>query len=254
MSRSHGVLAVIPARLESTRLPGKLLLAESGQPLIVHTLAAARRISLFDDVAVATDSTEIAAAVRESGGIAVLTGQHDSGTDRIREAVLRLKPSQQIIVNVQGDEPDITDEPIAALVAGLEAHPGTSMSTACTRFTSQAELRDPACVKVVCSRDGHALYFSRSVVPSLEYAAEGAIDLETGPWRRHVGLYAYRREFLDLWDQLPVSSLQAIESLEQLRPLEAGKRIHVSTVSAHPPGIDTRSDYDAFLSRVSRGQ
>tara|TARA_R110002072_G_C7976780_1_gene535568 strand:- start:1195 stop:1962 length:768 start_codon:yes stop_codon:yes gene_type:complete len=251
MYRGIRVLAVIPARITSARLPRKLLLAESGTPLIGHTLNAVQQMNVFDRIVVATDDSEIAEAVNQHGGTAIMTGVHASGTDRIVESLSHIEGNFDVVVNVQGDEPDITEEPVLAMLERLVASPEAVMSTSATRFASREELLDPACVKVTISCEGTALYFSRSVIPSLEYYDLSRSDLSVGPWARHIGIYAYRMDFIRRWHSLPESRLQQIESLEQLRPLEAGEQIQVATVSHHPPGIDTRADYDAFLGRLT---
>lgn len=244
------IVAMIPARIESARLPRKLLLDESGQSLIQHTVEAVQRVKFFDRIFVATDSEEIRDVVESVGASAIMTGTHSSGTDRIVEAISKIDGDYDVIVNIQGDEPEITAEPIMAMLVQLSKWPSAAIATAATRFDSQEELLDPACVKVVLNQNETAAYFSRSVIPSIEYHDLFNADLSDGPWRRHIGIYAYRLDFLQRWHSLPESRLQKIESLEQLRPLEAGERIQVATVSGHPPGIDTRADYNAFLERI----
>lgn len=244
------ILAMIPARIESARLPRKLLLDASGQALIRHTIESVQRVDVFDRVFVATDSEEIRDVVERVGTSAIMTGTHNSGTDRIVEAISKIEGDYDVIVNIQGDEPEITAAPVVAMLAQLSKWPSAAIATAATCFDSQEELLDPACVKVVLNQNQFAAYFSRSVIPSVAYHDLSNADLSGGPWRRHIGIYAYRTEFLQRWHSLPESQLQKIESLEQLRPLEAGEQIQVAIVAGHPPGIDTRADYDAFLERI----
>lgn len=244
------ILGMIPARIESARLPRKLLLDESGKTLIQHTIESVHDVDVFDSVFVATDSGEIRDRVEAVGTTAIMTGRHHSGTDRIIEAITNVAGDYDVIVNIQGDEPEITAEPILAMLAQLATRPGAAMATAATCFDSKDELLDPACVKVVVNQNNSAAYFSRSVIPSVAYHDLSDADLREGPWKRHIGIYAYRLDFLQRWHSLPESQWQRIESLEQLRPLEAGEQIQVATVSSHPPGIDTRPDYDAFLARI----
>jgi len=254
MFQGKSILAVIPARLESARLPRKLLLDQTGKPVIQHTWEAAKSISTLDDVVIATDSEEIASVARQFGGTAIITGAHRTGTDRIAEAVTSSDFDStrfDLIVNIQGDEPEITSEPVNAVICGLIDDPDAGLSTAVTRFHSLDELHDPGCVKVVGTTSGRALYFSRSVIPCLKYHRETIDDLDTLPVRRHIGLYGFRRSFLQQWPNLPQSSLERIESLEQLRPLQAGIPIHITEVSSHPPGIDLLHDYEAFVERAA---
>lgn len=249
---SH-VVGFIPARLASTRLSRKLLLADTGKPLIQHTWEAARRARSLADVIVATDSPEIAAAVRGFGGCCEMTGEHPSGTDRIAEVVARSFASADIIVNIQGDEPEVDPHSIELLVRLLNEHPGAQMSTLATPIRTR-EVRDSAsCVKVVCAADGRALYFSRSLVPFCRDQDPDALLDSDPPWLLHLGLYAYRREFLLKLTNLPMSRLEKLEKLEQLRALEAGATIQVGVVERVSVGIDTPEDYARFIERHRNG-
>lgn len=249
----HRICGVIPARLQSTRLPRKLLLAETGKTLIQHTWEAAQRADRLDELAVATDSEEIAAVIRGFGGRCELTGEHPSGTDRIAEVVRRAYPDVQIVVNVQGDEPEIDPAQIDLLVKTLEEHPSAQMSTLATPITT-AEVRDSSsCVKVVCAADGRALYFSRSLIPFCRDVDPDRLLAERSPWLLHLGLYAYRREFLLKLTELPPSRLEQLEKLEQLRALEAGAAIQVAIVDRRAVGIDTAEDYARFVERMAQG-
>ncbi|MGQ0636086.1 MAG: 3-deoxy-manno-octulosonate cytidylyltransferase [Planctomycetaceae bacterium] len=258
------VVGLIPARLHSVRLPRKLLLADTGRPLIQYTWQSATRAKSLADVVVATDSPEIAAAVRGFGGRCELTGDHASGTDRIAEVVRRSFHSAEIVVNVQGDEPELDPAQIDLLVETLRSHPEAQMSTLATPITRR-EVRDsPSCVKVVCAADGRALYFSRSVIPHVRDGGQGSADrgsnaatagdlagfAQPAPWLLHLGLYAYRREYLLKLTQLPVSRLEELEKLEQLRALEAGAHLQVAVVRHHAVGIDTPEDYARFVDRM----
>ena len=232
-------LGVIPARLDSSRLPGKLLLRDTGSSLIEHTYRAASAAACLDDLVVATDSLKIAAAVRRFGGEVEMTGDHPSGTDRVAEVARRR--NADVLVNVQGDEPEIDPASIDRLVHALTSDPAAEMATLSAPLTDAAAFADPSNVKVVTaagSREGcgRALYFSRAPIPH-DRAGGGFSDAA----RLHVGVYAYRREFLIRLAALPPSRLERIERLEQLRALEAGAALAVAEVEAHAVGVDTRA-------------
>jgi len=242
------IIAVIPARFASTRLPGKPLLAETGRPLIQHVVEAAQKASRIERIIVATDDVRIADAVQKFGGEYAMTrADHPSGTDRVAEVAASI-PEARIIINLQGDEPEIRGDALDLVVSILEADPSASMATLATPIRSEAVYRDPACVKVVCSQSGHALYFSRSPIPyhreGLPNAASGAVIAYL-----HLGLYAYRREFLLQFASMPPSLLESTEKLEQLRVLEAGHRIAVGIIEEPGIGIDTPEDYRGFVQR-----
>jgi 3-deoxy-manno-octulosonate cytidylyltransferase (CMP-KDO synthetase) len=243
------VVGVIPARLQSSRLPRKLLLDETGKPLIQYTWEATCRASSLAEVIVATDSPEIAAVVREFGGRCEMTGEHPSGTDRIAEVIRRCCPHADVVVNVQGDEPEIEPLQIDLLVQRLAEHPSAEMATLATPITTRADRDDSSCTKVVLAADGRALYFSRAPIP---YCRDGNADellQADSPWMLHLGLYAYRRNFLMELTQLPPSRLEQLEKLEQLRALEAGATIQVALVDHRSVGIDTPDDYARFVAR-----
>lgn len=245
------VAAIIPARFASTRLPGKPLLAETGRPLIVHVVEAARRASRIDRVIVATDDERIADAVRAAGGEAALTrSDHPSGTDRVAEVADRL-PGARIVVNLQGDEPEIEPEALDRVVALLDADPTAPMATLCTPIVDRETYLDPSCVKVVTSTTGRALYFSRRSIPCHR---DGEPDGTAGPIALlHLGLYAYRRDFLLRLATMPPSPLERAEKLEQLRVLEAGFPIALGVVPTAAVGIDTPEDYRRFVDRWRAG-
>ena len=243
------VFGFIPARLASTRLARKLLLAETGRPLIQHTWEAARQAQLLADVVVATDSPEIVEVVRAFGGHCEMTREHPSGTDRIAEVVERSFLQAEIVVNIQGDEPEIDPQSIDLLVQLLADRPNAQMSTLATPIRTRLVRDSNACVKVVCAADGRALYFSRSLIPFCRDQDPDQLLCAEPPWLLHLGVYAYRREFLMELMRLPVSRLEKLEKLEQLRALEAGAAIQVGVVQRSAVGIDTAEDYARFVSR-----
>jgi 3-deoxy-manno-octulosonate cytidylyltransferase (CMP-KDO synthetase) len=244
------VYGVIPGRLQSTRLPRKLLLAETGKPLIQYVWESARKAHLLADVLIATDNTEIADAVRGFGGRAEMTGDHPSGTDRIAEVARRSLTDADIIVNIQGDEPELNPAQIDRVVRLLIDDPSAPMATLATPLHHAEQVLATSCVKVVCGANGQALYFSRSPIPHLR-DRDVAEVLATGerPWLLHLGIYAYRRDFLLNITRQPPSRLENQEKLEQLRALEAGARIAVGVVDQPSVGIDTPEDYARFVSR-----
>jgi 3-deoxy-manno-octulosonate cytidylyltransferase (CMP-KDO synthetase) len=257
---------VIPARLASTRLPAKLLLCETGKPLIQHTYEAACRAHRPRGVCVAADSEAIAAVVRGFGGRVELTSVDcPSGTDRVAEVAARL-PEIDIIVNVQGDEPELSGEAIDWVVALLEHDPTACMATLATPIRRRQLLDDPACVKVALAPSGgpsnsaaaqpayRALYFSRSSIPYARQWHDDLLQADPPHFFQHIGLYAYRREFLLQLAGLPRSRLEAMESLEQLRVLENGHPIVVGLIDEAAVGIDTPEDYRAFVERFKRRQ
>lgn len=248
------VYGVIPARLESSRLPRKLLLAETGKPLIQHTWEAVLSTASVDEVIVATDSPEIATVVRNFGGRAEMTGEHHSGTDRIAEVVRRSCSDAELVVNVQGDEPEINSVDLDYLVSMLRDASQLEMATLATPIDDPLILGDPSCVKVVRAADGRALYFSRAPIPHArdglpeDWLRNDHFAMES-PWLLHLGVYAYRPEFLLAFTQWPPGRLEQLEKLEQLRALEAGASIQVGIVREASVGIDTRDDYARFVAR-----
>ncbi|MCE9604762.1 MAG: 3-deoxy-manno-octulosonate cytidylyltransferase [Planctomycetia bacterium] len=244
---------VIPARLASTRLPQKLLLRETGKSLIQHTYESARRARRPSGYCVATDAEEIRREVVAFAGLAQMTSVDcASGTDRVAEVARQLPDDVEIIVNVQGDEPEIAGSSIDLAIEILERDPSLVMSTLATPIRTRAMLENPAVVKVVCDRRGRALYFSRSVVPHPREWDDALLAAEPAPFLQHIGLYAYRREFLMQIAALPPSRFEQIEKLEQLRVLEAGYEIGVGVVDEPTRGIDTPADYAAFVARAGR--
>jgi 3-deoxy-manno-octulosonate cytidylyltransferase (CMP-KDO synthetase) len=240
------VLIIIPARMAASRLPGKPLADIAGTPMIVHVL---RRVeaAAAGRVAVATDSTDIAAAVEKAGGHAVMTrADHPSGSDRIFEALAIMDPRRQarVIVNVQGDLPTLDPADLAAAVALIDDL-AVDVATLAAEITRAEERTNPNVVKVVGSPVTpsrlRALYFTRATAPYGE-----------GPLYHHIGLYAYRRQALEKFVALPPSPLERREKLEQLRLLEAGMRIDVAVVNSVPLGVDTPEDL-AIARRVLAG-
>lgn len=241
-------IAVIPARAASTRLPGKPLLDIAGQPMVVRTAAQAA-LSLASRVVVATDDARIQQAVREHGFEALLTrADHPTGTDRLAEISEQLGLSaESIVVNVQGDEPLIDPEQINQVARLLDEAPDAAIATCATPIQDAETLFSPSAVKVVCTLNGRALYFSRAPIPwARDALADGSRSLTPGlPALHHIGLYAYRASFLARFPELPVGPLEAFESLEQLRALENGFSIAVRVTQGHPAmGVDTQEDLD----------
>ena len=238
------IVAVIPARYASSRLPGKPLLAETGRPLIQHVVEAAARSVRLDRVLVATDDERIARVVRGFGGEVVMTKpDHPSGTDRVAEVAAAI-PNARIIVNVQGDEPELSPNAIDEVVDRLRDDRDAPMATLATPILDDSVFLDPSCVKVVASR-GRALYFSRSPIPHHRDGLPAGHPLGL----LHLGLYAYRRDFLLDLAKRPPSPLEQAEKLEQLRVLEAGHPIALGVVDEPSIGIDTPEDYRRFVAR-----
>jgi len=233
------VLAVIPARFHSTRLPGKILANIAGRPMIEHVYRRASAAKLVHGVIVATDDERIAAAVRSFGGAALMTRpDHVSGTDRIAE-VVAAHPCRAV-VNLQGDEPLIEPDTIDAAIAPILADPSLEISTACRPLTDADEFRNPSVVKVVTDDRGLALYFSRAPIPFPRDNAAAVPALA----RAHMGLYVYRRDTLLRLAALPAVPLELIESLEQLRAMAHGIRIRVVETPHVSAAVDTPADLE----------
>ena len=239
MSASPSVVAVIPSRYGSTRLPGKSLIRLCGKPLVQWVYERACQARRLDRVVVATDDQRIADAVEAFGGEWVMTrADHPSGTDRIAEAVQALDAG--VVINVQGDEPLIAPALIDELADKLSSDAGWDMGTAATPIRESADLLNPAVVKVVWDATFRALYFSRSAIPHMRDAAPGAVA-EGLHWR-HIGLYGYRREFLQRMVAEPPCPLELAEKLEQLRALHLGARMVVLRTHDFGLGVDTPED------------
>jgi len=247
VGRRPRTVGVIPARLASSRFPEKVLASETGRPLVVHVLEQARRARFLDDVVVAADHPRIVAAVEAAGGRALLTrADHPNGTSRLAEVAPHL--GAEILVNVQGDEPEIEPDLIDAVVELLTASPWADVATIAAPFGPRDDPADPNLVKVVLGAAGRALYFSRAAIPCHRDAARG--DAPRATPLRHVELYAYRAPFLRVFVGYPPSPLEETESLEQLRALEHGHGIAVAVRDARAQGIDTPEQYAAFVARV----
>ena len=241
---------IIPARLASTRLPRKLLLRETGKTVLQHTYESASRAAKPQGVCVAADHPEIAEEVRRFGGQVFMTDPAAaSGTDRVAE-VARQMPGLDIVVNVQGDEPEIAGEAIDLAIQLLEDRPEAVMSTLATPIRTRQQLDEPSCVKVVFDDQRRALYFSRSPIPHPRQWDDALLADDPPHFYQHVGLYAYRPEFLLRLAEMPRSDLEKLESLEQLRVLSAGFTILVGIVDEPMIGIDTEKDYRAFVRRT----
>jgi 3-deoxy-manno-octulosonate cytidylyltransferase (CMP-KDO synthetase) len=242
------VVAIIPARYASTRLPGKPLADIGGKPMIQHVYESAVTAPELDRVLVATDDRRIERAVRRFGGEVMMTSRnHISGTDRLAEVARKIKA--RWLVNVQGDLPFIDRRTIARAVRPMRRNPAVPMGTVCTPIYQAEEWRNPNTVKVLVDHAGFALYFSRAPIP---YPRQGIVDANGSNSRsarprrlwgyRHLGLYVYRRDFLLKFARLAPTPLERIESLEQLRALENGYRIYVAKVDEQSIEVDTPAD------------
>ena len=245
-------IAVIPARYGSTRFPAKVLAAETGKPLVQHVYEAVQSARKIDRVLIATDDERVAAAVRAFGGEAIMTrADHQSGTDRVAEVAERVKA--ELVLNVQGDEPEMDAGNIDTLVElMLDKRPDAPMGSLACRFKSIEDLHNPACVKVILDAVGNAIYFSRSLIP---YPRDtGGQPTDPGKWLLHLGIYAYRPAFLQKLSQTPPTVLERTEVLEQLRVLYMGEKIAMAVVQRESTGIDTPEQYAAFVKRYQSRQ
>ncbi|MBC7358006.1 MAG: 3-deoxy-manno-octulosonate cytidylyltransferase [Desulfacinum sp.] len=241
------VVAIIPARYASTRFPGKPLALILGKPMIRRVYERVRRCRALDRVVVATDDERIREAVTSFGGEVVLTrADHPSGTDRLAEAAQLLGLQEDdLVVNIQGDEPDVTPDMIEALIAEATRTPIPPMATLAFPCNSPEEYTDPNVVKVVRNVHGNALYFSRSPIPHRR-------DEGSGPtlFLKHLGMYAYRKEFLCRFTRLAPTALEQMEKLEQLRALEHGFTIRVGLSPRETVGVDTPEDLKRLEERL----
>lgn len=231
-----------------------MLLSETGRPLVVHTVEAAAQNTKTSSIIVATDDQAILEAVESHGHqVEMTSADHLSGTDRVAEVAQR-HPEFDIIVNLQGDEPAISGQAIDLAIEMLELNPQAMLSTLATPIRSRELLEDPSCVKVVLDADGKALYFSRSPIPHVRGGHQDELlSAEPAHFLQHIGLYAYRRELLMEFSQLPTCPLEKLESLEQLRVLSAGYSILVGLVDEPLRGIDTPEDYELFVRKWASG-
>jgi 3-deoxy-manno-octulosonate cytidylyltransferase (CMP-KDO synthetase) len=239
------ITAFIPARYDSTRFPGKVLAKETGKYLIQHTFEQVRRAKLIERTIIATDSEKVLKACKSFGADCIMTSStHKSGTDRIAEAVRKI--DTDIVINIQADEPQIGPGNIDLLAQLLIDNPNVNMATLVARFERKEQISDPNIVKVVIDRDRFAKYFSRSVIPCCrETGGIGKID----DYYRHLGVYAYTKDFLLHITKLLAGRLEQIEQLEQLRILEYGYQILTGLVSHVADGIDTPQQYAEFVKR-----
>jgi 3-deoxy-manno-octulosonate cytidylyltransferase (CMP-KDO synthetase) len=233
------IIAVIPARYASTRFPAKLMQDLGGKTVILRTYEAAVNTNLFDDVFVVTDSDLIFDEIVSHGGRAIKSSkEHESGSDRIAEAVVNL--DVEIVVNVQGDEPFIDSEPLKKLIEIFrkDATGQVDLASLMREIKEEEAINNPNNVKVVTDQNGFALYFSRSVIP---YPREKEVGVR---YMQHIGIYAFRKQALLDFYSLPMKSLEASEKLEQLRYLEFGKRIKMVETTHVGIGIDTSEDLE----------
>ena len=244
----YDAIAIIPARYASTRLPAKPLLKETGKFLIQHAYETALRSKYFDRVIVATDDERIYKAVKSFGGEAVMTSvHHKSGTDRIAEAVKNL--DAKIIINVQGDNPEIPKNYFKKLIE-VTSEKDVDIGTLVCEWTSDIDPRDPNKVKAVIDKNNNALYFSRSLIPYDKFPLNKGG--QRGLYYFHIGLYGFKKKSLIEFTKLKPSKLELIENLEQLRALENGMKIKVGVVNKPAFGIDTPEDYKKFVKSVKK--
>ncbi|MBU1084092.1 MAG: 3-deoxy-manno-octulosonate cytidylyltransferase [Candidatus Omnitrophota bacterium] len=239
------VVAIIPARWHSTRLKGKVLLDINGKPMLQHVWERAKLSHRVDDVIVAVDKEKVMKAVESFGAKAVMTSaEHISGTDRLAEAASAI--NADILINVQADEPLIQPMMLDELVRAFECEPDIKMATLIKRARTKEEIEDPNVVKVVVDRKGFALYFSRSPIPYVRGSGYGPGSEEeiSGRYFKHIGIYAYTKDFLMTFSNLPKSTLEEDEKLEQLRVLEHGYKIKTVETRYDTFGVDTEKDLE----------
>ena len=234
-------IGVIPARLGSTRLAQKVLLDINGKPMLQYVWEAAKKAKALDDVIIATDNEIVINAVSRFGAKVVLTSvDHKSGTDRVTEVVNPL--DVKVVVNIQGDEPLIHPSMINELAMALLGDSELVMATLAKRITDEKEIHDPNIVKVALDKEGFALYFSRAAIP---YTREPETGFLTQSHYKHIGIYAYTKDFLFTFANMPQSKLEQIEKLEQLRVLENGYKIKVIETKYETKSVDVQEDLDA---------
>ena len=239
-------LCVIPARFASTRLPGKPLADIAGKPMIVRVYEQAAKATRLTEVIAAVDDQRVYDAVVQNGGNAMMTAKdHPTGTDRLAE-VAAAHPEAELIINVQGDEPMIEPALIDELAASFDDDPDLQMATVMSPMANQADIDNPNNVKVVTDKKGYALYFSRSPLPYFREKTGMAVY-------KHIGIYAYKREFLLNYAKMAPTELEQTESLEQLRALENGYKIKVIKTDFHFVGVDTPADLEAVNKAYKNG-
>lgn len=233
---------IIPARLQSSRFPRKVLAARTGKPLVQHAVDQVRKCRRVRQIIVAADDVAVAEALKPYGTEVVITDpNHPSGTDRIAEVATRV--DDELIINVQGDEPEIEPATVDLLIERM-TQTGNKMGTVVTPFAPPRDPNDPNIVKAVVGIDGTALYFSRHAIP-FKRDADGAAPT----YFHHLGIYGYRRDFLLEFSSWQPTPLELAEKLEQLRALEHGVRIDTIRIASAPNGIDTEQQYEAFVRR-----
>jgi 3-deoxy-manno-octulosonate cytidylyltransferase (CMP-KDO synthetase) len=241
------VICVIPARFGAKRFPGKPLASETGKPLIQHVYEAAAGARRVDAVFVATDDDRIRSAVEHFGGKVIMTQpEHPCGTNRVAEAARRM-PGADIVINLQGDEPELDPVLLDLVVEAMTRDPSIEAATVAGPLAPE-EVNDPNSVKVVMAVTGDALYFSRAPIP---WARDGEADRHA-PLLKHFGIYAYRAKALQDYAAMPQAPLERTEKLEQLRWLENGRRMRVLVTDRRPGGVDTPADYAAFVARYQK--
>ncbi len=249
------IVVVIPARYESTRLPGKVLAKDTGKFLVQHTYERAKSASTVEKVIIATDSTEVMTACGSFGAECIMTSKdHQSGTDRIAEAVTNI--DADIIINLQADEPEIDPKCIDQVAKLLIDNPEADMATLITPFEDESQITDPNVVKCITDNNGRAIYFSRSVIPYNRDAGTSTGSVSTSGvgdaslYYRHLGVYAYRKDFLATITTRKQTALELSEKLEQLRAIEYGYSIMTGEVKHCWEGIDTPEQYKRFVERT----
>ncbi|MEN8200140.1 MAG: 3-deoxy-manno-octulosonate cytidylyltransferase [Thermodesulfobacteriota bacterium] len=237
------IIAIIPSRYDSKRFPGKPLADIQGKSMIQRVYEQAQKSELMDSVHVATDSDKIQDAIREMGGSVIMTSDNcSSGTDRVAEAARSLDlGTDDVIVNIQGDQPLLPPECLDDLVQPFFSTPDLPMATLAHRLTDEKEINDPNNVKVIFDGDHYAIYFSRARIP---YNRD---HRENIPYYKHIGIYAYANSFLQKFSSLPHSSLEHIEKLEQLRVIESGNRIKVTVTEYDSPSVDDPADIEKII-------
>jgi len=243
------VIGIIPARYSSTRFPGKVLADILGKPMIQHVWERAKQAVVLEDLIIACDDERVARVAEEFGARVALTAKgHTSGTDRICEVINPL--DVKIVVNIQGDEPLIHPTMIDAVAQALLDDSSISMATVMKTIEDPEVINDPSIVKVVIDKNNFALYFSRSPIPF--HAKES--EIKSPLYFKHIGLYGYTKDFLFIYKNLPVSRLERVESLEQLRVLEEGFRIKVIETKYDSIGVDTPQDLEKVKEYLKKGK
>lgn len=240
-------LGVIPARYSSTRFEAKVLADIMGKPMIQHVYERARQARLLDEVIIACDDERVAEAARKFKAKVVLTAKaHASGSDRICEVVNPI--DAKVVINIQGDEPLVYPAMIDSVASALLDDPAVSMATVMKKIEDPAQISDPHVVKVVVDKKNFAMYFSRAAIPQAAHNTEIASPC----YYKHIGLYGYTKDFLFIYKNLPVSYLEKIEKLEQLRVLEEGYKIKVIETKYDTIGVDTPEDLERVKEYLQR--